>query len=347
MESLVRFLGKFVLPLLWLTLFLPGVATSHEAGDSGAGGGKQGILFVAMGPSNNFVLIDMATEKVMKAVAGPVNPHGIAVTPDGRYAYLTSRNPEKGKKPRSPGQFPVSVVDVGTGRIVATIDVGGESHHAWMSPDGRRVYVTVPSAEGVAVIDTAANRVVKTIETGFKGNAVATSPDGKRIYVTNKGDDTLSVISGETLEVTKSLEVGAGPDHLAVSPDGKFVYLTAAFANEVWSLTTDPLQVFAKARVGKGPHGIAVSADGRQIFTASRGGARFSVLSGPELKGIYSFDLGKGPAHVSVPPGGRRVYIDDETESKIYVYDPATRKIVHTICLWPEPHETAFFIPSP
>lgn len=79
-----------------------------------------------MGPSNNFVMIDMATEKLMKAVAGPVNPHGIAVTPDGKYAYLTSRNRDEKKKSTSPGDFPVTVVAVDTGKIFATINVGRE-----------------------------------------------------------------------------------------------------------------------------------------------------------------------------------------------------------------------------
>jgi len=180
--------GK-LLVLLMLVMFFPPptLAPGHEVGEGVSGGGEKGILFIAMGPSNNFVMIDIATEKVMKAVAGPVNPHGIAVTHDGKYAYLTSRNPEKEKKSTSPGEYPVSVVAVDTGKIVATIDVGGESHHARVSPDGKRIYVTVPSVEGVVVIDTATNKVVKTVETGFKANSTATSPDGRFIYVVNNG----------------------------------------------------------------------------------------------------------------------------------------------------------------
>ena len=105
MKPLFRPSGKLLLLLLLAMVFLPTLASAHEAGEGISGGGEKGILFVAMGPSNNFVMIDIATERVMKAVAGPVNPHGIAVTPDGKYAYLTSRNPEKEKKSASPGAF--------------------------------------------------------------------------------------------------------------------------------------------------------------------------------------------------------------------------------------------------
>jgi YVTN family beta-propeller protein len=212
MKALFRLFGKLLVSLLLAIVFLPSLASTHEAGEGVSGGGEKGILFIAMGPSNNFVMIDIAREKVMRAVAGPMNPHGIAVTPDGKYAYLTSRNPERKKKSASPGDYPVSVVAVDTGKIVTTIDVGGESHHARMSPGGKRVYVTVPSVEGVVVIDTTTNKVHKTIETGFKANSTATSPDGRLIYVVNKGDDTLSVINGQTLEVIKNIEVGKGPE---------------------------------------------------------------------------------------------------------------------------------------
>jgi YVTN family beta-propeller protein len=343
---LFRLPGRLVPLFLSMMLLVPSFSSGHEPGEGGeTGGGEKGILFIAMGPSNNFVMIDIATEKVMKAVAGPVNPHGIAVTPDGEYAYLTSRNPEKEKKADPPNEFLVTVVEVNTGKTVARIDVGGESHHASISPDGKQVYVTVPSVEGVVVIDTASNTVVKTVETGYKANSTAPSPDGTRLYVVNKGDDTLSVIDRKTLEVVKRMEVGKGPDHLAVSLDGTIIYLTATYANEVWSLKADTLEVVATVPVGKGPHGIAVSPDGDQVFTASRGAASFSVFSAPELEKITSFELGKGPGHVSVSPRGDYVYINDEAEFRTYVYDPSTMKIVHTIYLWPEPHETAFFIP--
>jgi YVTN family beta-propeller protein len=295
MQAAFRPFGKLLVSLLFAMVFMATIASGHEAGEGIPTGGERGILFIAMGPSNNFVMIDIATEKVMRAVAGPVNPHGIAVTPDGKFAYLTSRNPEKKKKSTSSGDYRVSVVEVDTGKIVATIDVGGESHHARMDPEGKRVYVTVPSVEGVVVIDTTTNKVVKTIETGFKANSTATSPDGRFLYVVNKGDDTLSVINGKTLKVIKSIEVGKGPDHIAVSPDGEFIYLTATFANEIWALKTNPLEVVARVPVGQGPHGIAVSSDGRRIFVASRGDATFSVLTAPELKKINSFKLGKGP----------------------------------------------------
>jgi YVTN family beta-propeller protein len=325
---------------------LTNVALAHEGEEGSLPTGEKGIIFVAMGPSNNFAMIDMATEKVMKAVAGQINPHGIAVTPDGKSVYLTSRNPNKDKKTMPDERFPVVVIDTATGDIIADIDVGGESHHAWMNPDGKQVYITVPKSEGVAVIDTQTNTLIKTVSTGYKVNSTATSPDGKSIYALNKGDDTLSVIDRETLTVSETVDVGKGPDHLAVSPDGRYIYLTAAYANEVWAIKTDTLETAATVTVGQGPHGIAVSSDGKYVFAANRGEATFTMFSGGDLKKLFSMQLGKGPGHVMVPPGGSDVYINDEAEFRTYVFDPDKREVIHTIYLWPEPHESAFYIPS-
>ncbi len=322
------------------------IVMAHEGTEGNLPTGENGIIFVAMGPSNNFAMIDMATEKVMKAVAGPVNSHGIAVTPDGKSVYLTSRNPNKDTTTMSEERFPVVVIDTATGEVIAKIDVGGESHHAWMNPDGKQVYVTVPQAEGVAVIDTQTNTVIKTVNTGYKVNSTATSPDGRLIYALNKGDDTLSVIDRTTLTASETVDVGKGPDHLVVSPDGSYIYLTATYANEVWAIKTDTLETVAKVTVGQGPHGIAVSSDGKYVFVANRGEATFVMLSGGDLKKVFSMKLGAGPGHVMVPPGGSNVYINDEAEFRTYVFDPDKREVIHTIYLWPEPHESAFYIPQ-
>jgi len=131
-----------------------------------------------------------------------------------------------------------------------------------------------------------------------------------------------------------------------VSPNGESIYLTATYANEIWALRADTLKPAAKSAVARGPHGIAVSSDGAMVFTASRGAAVFTVLSAPTLKETHSFKLGTGPGHVGVAPGGKHVYINDEADFRTYIYDPATRKVIHTVHLWPEPHETAFYIPA-
>ena len=82
------------------------------------------------------------------------------------------------------------------------------------------------------------------------------------------------------------------------------------------------------------------------MYVANRGEGSFTVFAGGDLEKIYSTKLGTGPGHVAVAPDRANVYINDEAEFKTYIFDPKKREVIHTIHLWPEPHETAFYIPK-
>lgn len=82
------------------------------------------------------------------------------------------------------------------------------------------------------------------------------------------------------------------------------------------------------------------------MLASNRGEDTFSEYSAPDFKKIRTLTPGAGPGHVSVAPGGKYVYINDEAEAKTYIYDPEEGKVIHTIYLWPEPHEMTFFIPG-
>ena len=74
MEYISKKSCKLTLLLIVLTSLLTSNLQAHEGEEVDLPSGEKGILFIAMGPSNNFAMIDIATEKVMKAVAGQINP---------------------------------------------------------------------------------------------------------------------------------------------------------------------------------------------------------------------------------------------------------------------------------
>ena len=65
----------------------------------------------------------------------------------------------------------VSVIDTGSGAVVATVPVAAGPHGMGVSPDGRTVYVSGDGSSSVSVIDTASDRVTQTIEVGG-GNGI-------------------------------------------------------------------------------------------------------------------------------------------------------------------------------
>ena len=100
---------------------------------------------VAERDSDQVSFVNTATNKL---VGGPVEagegPTSVAITPDGKYAYVTDVEGES-----------VSVIETGLRRNVATIEeVGEEPFGIAITPDGKYAYVTDSGSNEVAVIST-------------------------------------------------------------------------------------------------------------------------------------------------------------------------------------------------
>ncbi len=142
----------------------------------------------------------------LNAITGFSGPFAIAITPDGKYAYVTNF----GSNNFSPVGTTVSVVDLSSNTIVATITLGIQPSGIAITPDGSFAYVsnysTVYNGAGftdltasqgtVSVIETKTNTVVSQIVgLGLSPDAIAISPNGQFAYVTNYSSNTVSIIA--------------------------------------------------------------------------------------------------------------------------------------------------------
>ena len=121
------------------------------------------------------LIIDTTTGTVITKVKVGGVPRGIAITPDGKKAYVA--NSWNGN---------VSVIDTATNTVTATVTVG--AYHVAVTPDGRKVYVTNYGGNDVSVIDTDTNTVIATVPFGNWPTRVAVTPDGKKVYVSSHGN---------------------------------------------------------------------------------------------------------------------------------------------------------------
>jgi YVTN family beta-propeller protein len=168
-------------------------------------------------------VIDTAT----KAVVGtpiPVgtSPSGIAITPDGKHAYITIFSSNN-----------VLVIDTATNTAVGSpIPVGTNPRWVAITPDGKQAYVTNQNSNTVSVIDTTANTVVGTpIPLGTNPFGVVVTPDGKHAYVTNASSGNVSVIDTATNTVVGTpIPVGTGPIWLGITPPVQFRAFSAKLA---------------------------------------------------------------------------------------------------------------------
>lgn len=129
------------------------------------------------------------TKDVIELPGSTAFPQDIAVTPNGRYAYISLLD-------FSGGTGGVWVVDLKKRTTVTVINTGDPLVHGiGMTPDGEFVFATNFSAgsNSVSVISTATNTIVATIPTGPQPNEVAVTPDGTTGFITNQNGTTNDV----------------------------------------------------------------------------------------------------------------------------------------------------------
>ena len=189
------------------------------------------------------------------------------------FVYITNESDEN-----------VSVIDVATNTVTATVDVGNTPQSVAITPDGTKAYVTNRLDNNVSVIDIATNTVTATVNVGDRPISVAITPDGTKpyvirsavdadilifviaktpdgtkAYVSNTANDNVSVIDIATNTVTATVTVGNFPSEVAITPDGTKSYVGNLFDDNVSVIDIATNTVDATVTVGRVPIGVAIT----------------------------------------------------------------------------------------
>jgi len=142
------------------------------------------------------------TQTVIKVGKGP---EGIDLSPDGREVWSAHS--------RDGG---VSVIDVASKKVVATMDAGTKhSNRIKLTPDGRYALVSDTESGEIVVLDAPARKVFTRVPVGRSPEGVLIAPDGGRAFVAVNADNAVAVVDLKTWTVTKKLQTGTGPDGMA------------------------------------------------------------------------------------------------------------------------------------
>src|SRR5439155_2477337 len=141
-------------------------------------------IYVTNQLDNTLSVIDGSNYKVVATVPVGTSPAGVAVSPDGRYAYIAEG-----------GDDAVSVFDIGTRTIATTVALpaGSSPRGVALSPGGEFLYVADGGSNRVSVVDTRTTRVVASVPVGTQPVSVAVTRDGGSAYVADAGSGDVSV----------------------------------------------------------------------------------------------------------------------------------------------------------
>ena len=182
---------------------------------SGSGGERIGAV--------GLLRIDAVTGAIATSLTYPGDgtPVDLAVSPDGRFAYVAVEPPPQLPPHRwyptpRPTAAGVLVWDIERQQVVGRIPIGRPQSVAWL-PDGRVAYVANGS-QNVAVIDAVDHQILSMVPVGVAQQRIAVTRDGRFAPFVSFGS-TIGVIDIASGSVTAMLAPGGQPEDIAIGPN--------------------------------------------------------------------------------------------------------------------------------
>jgi len=232
------------------------------------------------------------------------------------------------------GDGTVSVIDVKTKAVIATIPVGLNVDAITVSADGQRAYALCPisaGGSGVYVINTVTNQLITTIPMVGESLLGVVSPDGTRLYVTTAAPNAAIVVIN-TVSNKQIATIPVSESYgMAVSPDGGKLYAAVRSAYEVDVYNTTNYALLKTIRVQEHPSCVAINADGSRVYVTNTGSYLLSVIDASKNAVIVNIITGQRPIGVAVSADGTRVYTANFTTNDISVFDVTTNSRIADI----------------
>ncbi|MCZ8516656.1 bifunctional YncE family protein/alkaline phosphatase family protein [Paenibacillus filicis] len=245
------------------------------------------------------------------------SPAGISISSDGKFLY-TANNMNNS----------VSMIDLSTGQVKATTNVGNHPYTAFLTHNGGMLYVTNWGESSVSVLNPNDLSVVHTIAVGLHPNAIAENPVNGMIYVANSDSDEISIIDPAkqqeiqkiSLAPFKGAQVGSIPNALTISQDGKTMYVSNAGNNDIAVVDLDS----GKGPEVKGliptawyPSGVFINEETKQLMVINTKG----LGSGPNTQHQYIGSLIKGSlSFINIPDDKQLKQYTKQVEDNNTVY---------------------------
>jgi DNA-binding beta-propeller fold protein YncE len=296
------------------------------------------LVLVAASGGREILFHDAASFARMGSVAVGRGPHEIALSADGRRAFVADAGSLK-----EPGAS-ITVIDVNSRAVTHTLALpeGCRPHDLRVSRDGSRLWSTCAPAPRIVEIEVPSGKVLRSWETGKDGGwMLLVTPDENKVYVANLEGRSLTAIDRRTNRVT-TLDLDGGAMGMDVSPDGRELWVGGVDTEHVWIVDVATDRVTATIdKVFKGPGRIRFLPGGSRVLVQHDAG-KLSVVDVRARRIESTLDLVDGAKCLAVAGDGRRVFVGHPATNRISVVDLQAMKPVARFDAGPTPDGIVF-----
>jgi YVTN family beta-propeller protein len=315
-----------------LAVVLAGVAI--VVGTGFAQGGQKPLLLVANQGDHTLSLIDPAAGKQVAAVpVGGVTGHEVAVSADGKLAFVPMYGDSGVGRPGTDGSS-MAVIDLAARKVVASVDFGHgvRPHMPLVEPVSGMLYVTTELDKAVTVIDPKTLKIVGKIPTGQEqSHMLVVTHDGKRGYTANVGPGTVSVLDMAARKTIAVIPVSGMTQRISISRDDKMVFTADQTKPQVAVIDTATNTVKKWIPLSAVGYGSAPTLDGRWLLVQMGPVKQVAVIDLATMKVARTIAVPAGSGEILMRPDGKVAYVSCPVDGKVAEIDLATWKVLRLI----------------
>ncbi len=281
-----------------------------------------------------------------KSAVDPDGPHGVGVSPDGRFYYVsTAHGNPNGILWKLDAEQDKVLAQVELGSFPATLQVTSDGEYAWVVNFNLHGDM-VPSS--VSVVGTRDMVELTRIPTCTMPHGSRLSPDGRHHWSVCMMDDVLVDIDATKFEVARHFSLGKGsemgmtgappqrgapmadhsghgmeppkPGDVSCSPtwaqpsrDGRTVWVACNRASEIVEIDVAQWTMRRRIATGNGTYNLATTHDGALLIGTNKRGQSVSIhdaKTGAELARVATST--RVPSGLVVSPDDRYVFVTCE-----------------------------------
>ena len=297
-------------------------------------------------------IVDPATLKVVARMPSGPDPHEVAASADGRFAYISNYGF---------GSYnTITVVDLAAQKTLRTIDLGALHGPHGLDFAGGKLYFTAEANKVIGSYDPSTEKIDWIMGTGQdRTHMVWVSHDLKRIITSNVNSATMSVLDqtmvggpgrggpppggpppgrggrgGPPMPNWSQtvIPVGRGAEGFDVSPDGREVWAANAQDGTVSVIDLAARKVVATLDVHvNGANRLKFTPDGKRVFVSCLGGPDLVIIDAAGRTEIKRLKIGTGAAGIEMQPDGARAYVACTPDNYVAIVDLNTLAVTGRI----------------
>ncbi|WP_353229290.1 cytochrome D1 domain-containing protein [Novosphingobium sp.] len=264
---------------------------------------------------------------------GHLHAHEVAVSPDGRTAYLPVYGDTGLGIPGADGHE-LLFVDLPTRRVTGSVDFGHgvRPHLPQVDPATGLVYVTTELDNSVTLINPKTRAIIGSIPTGAaNSHMLVLSHDGRFGYTANVKPGSVSVLDLKQRKLLAVIPVTDTVQRIAISADDRLIFTSDNMVPRLAVMDTATRGVREWIALPGLGHGAAATPDGRWLLVAMPALNQVAVIDLTKRQLTRTIAVGKAPQAVLIPPGQKVAYVSCGGAGMVAAVDLGSWKVIRTV----------------